>query len=222
MKQQQMIEETRKLMRSELADDATGHDYYHIERVHRLAKYIAQQEGGDAFVVEMAALLHDWEDWKHCKDCKRSKTKKYLKSLELEKPTRKHILSIIETMSFQGGLVDSSQATIEGQIVQDCDRLDALGAIGIARAFAYGGAKSHLLYDPFLLVQEAKTLEELQHRKQHTIHHFYEKLLKLNDLLYTESAKKIAVRRHRYLQTYLDEFYHEWYFEAEDLDDNHR
>ena len=122
------------------------------------------------------------------------------------------IMNIIKTMSFKGGVVSSKQNTIEGKIVQDADRLDALGAIGIARTFAYGGSKNRLMYDPNIDPMEFKSLDEVKNKENHTINHFYEKLLKLKDLMNTETAKVIANKRHEFMEKFLCEFYNEWNF----------
>lgn len=115
-------------------------------------------------------------------------------------------------MSYKGGVVDSTQYSIEGMIVQDADRLDAMGAIGIARSFAYGGNKNRVIYDPSINPMEYKTLDEVKNKNNHTINHFYEKLLKLKDLMNTETAKKIAYDRHEFMKKYLNEFFNEWDF----------
>ena len=145
-----MIEKTKLFVKDKLEYEGSGHDWFHIERVYKLAKYIAQKENADSFIVEMSALLHDIDDWKfsNTNDTKTTVTENFLKSINIDNESFKKIIKIIQTISFKGGVVDSTQHTIEGKVVQDADRLDAIGAIGIARAFTYGGSKSRIIYDP--------------------------------------------------------------------------
>ena len=210
-----VILKTISFVREKLLDEGSGHDWYHIQRVHKMAKYLATKENADLFIVEMTALLHDIEDWKFCKsnESSTSITEEFLYSLNVDDISIKKITDIIKTMSFKGGVVNSYQCTIEGKVVQDADRLDAIGAIGIARTFAYGGNKNNVLYDPTIPPNTFSSLDEVKNKKNHTINHFYEKLLKLKDLMNTDSAKSIAKRRHEYMESFLDEFYFEWNFE---------
>lgn len=207
------ISETKELVRKKLFGEASGHDWFHIERVYNLAKFIAKEEGADTFIVEMAALLHDIDDWKFSRN--ENLVEIFLNEIELDKSDIEKITSIINTMSYKGGVVDSTQYSIEGMIVQDADRLDAMGAIGIARAFAYGGNKNRVIYDPSINPMEYKNLDEVKNKNNHTINHFYEKLLKLKDLMNTETAKKIAHERHEFMEKYLNEFFNEWNFKEE-------
>jgi len=149
------------------------------------------------FIVEMTALLHDIDDWKFSNnnDINTTVTENFLKSINIDDDTLKKIIKIIQTMSFKGGVVDSTQYTMEGKIVQDADRLDAIGAIGIARTFAYGGSKNQLMYDPEIKPIDFKSLEQVKTSENHTINHFYEKLLKLKDLMNTDTAKEIAEKK---------------------------
>ena len=162
----------------------------------------------------MTALLHDIDDWKFSEgtETNTSRTEAFLRSQNIDEASINHILTIIRTMSFKGGVVDSTQKTIEGMVVQDADRLDAIGAIGIARTFAYGGHKNRPMYDPNIKPMNFSSLDEVKNAKNHTINHFYEKLLKLKDLMNTETAKELAQRRHDFMLKFLDEFYYEWNF----------
>lgn len=209
-----MIEKTKEYVKNKLYGEGSGHDWYHIERVYNLAKYIAEKENADSFIVEMTSLLHDIDDWKFSKsnDSNTTVTEKFLKSIEVDDESFKTIIKIIKTMSYKGGVVDSTQHTIEGKIVQDADRLDAIGAIGIARTFAYGGHKNRPIYDPSIKPMDFKSLDEVKNAENHTINHFYEKLLKLKDLMNTDTAKEIAEKRHKFMEDFLQEFYSEWNF----------
>lgn len=209
-----IIEKTKEFVKKKLYGEGSGHDWFHIERVYNLAKYIVEKENADSFIVEMTALLHDIDDWKFSKsnDINTTVTEKFLKSIEVDKTDMEAIIKIIKTMSYKGGVVDSTQHTIEGKIVQDADRLDAIGAIGIARTFAYGGHKNRPIYDPSIKPMDFKSLDEVKNAENHTINHFYEKLLKLKDLMNTDTAKEIAEKRHKFMEDFLEEFYSEWNF----------
>lgn len=209
-----IIENTKKFVKSKLENEGSGHDWYHIERVYNLAKYLGEEEGGDSYIIELAALLHDIEDWKFSKD-NESETnviEDFLLSEGVKEEDILKITDIIKSLSFKGGVVSSKQNTIEGMIVQDADRLDAMGAIGIARTFTYGGYKGNLIYDPNIKPIDFKSLEEVKNKKNHTINHFYEKLLKLKDLINTKSGRKIAEKRHKIMEEFLKGFLEEWNF----------
>lgn len=177
-------------------DDATGHDYYHMERVARMAKAIAREEGADLFICESAAWLHDIGDKKLFSRPKqaRSEMDVFLKKIGSDRTTIEQINEAIKDVSFSKG---STPATLAGKIVQDADRLDAIGAIGIARVFAYGGTREQLIYHD-------------DKPEDTSIQHFYDKLLKLKGLMNTESAKEIAQKRHIFMENYLNQFYSEW------------
>ena len=209
-----MIDKTKEFVKNKLYGEGSGHDWFHIERVYNLAKYIAEKENADSFIVEMTALLHDIDDWKfsNTNETKTTVTENFLQSINIDDDSFKKIIKIIQTMSFKGGVVDSTQHTIEGKVVQDADRLDAIGAIGIARTFAYGGNKNRIMYDPTIKPIDFNSLNEVKNTENHTINHFYEKLLKLKDLMNTNTAKELAERRHKFMETFLDEFYYEWNF----------
>ena len=209
-----MIDKTKEFVKNKLYGEGSGHDWFHIERVYNLAKYIGKKEKADSFIVEMCALLHDIDDWKfsNTNDIQTTVTENFLKSINIDGSSLEQIIKIIQTMSFKGGIVDSTQTTIEGKVVQDADRLDAIGAIGIARTFAYGGHKNRLIYDPAIKPMDFKSLEEVKNAENHTINHFYEKLLKLKDLMNTDTAKELAEKRHKFMENFLEEFYEEWNF----------
>lgn len=209
-----IIETTKKFVHDKLYEEGSGHDWFHIERVYNTSKFLASKENADNFIVEMTALLHDIDDWKFSEgtETNTSRTEAFLRSQNIDEASINHILTIIRTMSFKGGVVDSTQNTIEGMVVQDADRLDAIGAIGIARTFAYGGHKNRPIYDPSIKPMEFSSLDQVKNAENHTINHFYEKLLKLKDLMNTETAKKLAQERHDFMLRFLDEFYNEWNF----------
>ncbi|WP_026573195.1 HD domain-containing protein [Bacillus sp. UNC438CL73TsuS30] len=208
----QIIEQAETFVQSELAEDATGHDWFHVDRVRRNALFIYEQEkSGDPFIIEMAALLHDIPDEKLNETAEKGEAKLdgFLRIIELSKEDIQQIKKIIASISFKGGRKIELE-TVEAKIVQDADRLDAIGAIGIARVFAYGGKKGQQIYDPSYQIREEMTIEEYRKGKSTSIHHFYEKLLKLKDLLNTETAKKMAVSRHQMMEIFLEQFYQEW------------
>lgn len=209
-----IIEKTKEFVKNKLYGEGSGHDWFHIERVYNLSRFLANEEKADNFIVEMTALLHDIDDWKFSNGTKTNTTitEEFLNSVNVDKESINKIITIIKTMSFKGGVVDSTQNTIEGMIVQDADRLDAIGAIGIARTFAYGGSKNRPIYDPNIAPINFTSLEEVKNAENHTINHFYEKLLKLKDLMNTDSAKIIAEKRHKFMENFLKEFYSEWNF----------
>lgn len=208
-----ILKETKSFVKNKLYKEGSGHDWFHIKRVYNLATYICEKEGGDKFIIKMASLLHDIDDWKFSNNNKI--TESFLKSICVDEESIYKIMNIITTMSYKGGVVNSYQNNLEGKIVQDADRLDAMGAIGIARAFTYGGSKNILMYNPHIKPKNFQNLDEVKNLDNHTINHFYEKLLKLKDLINTDTAKQIAEERHRFMEIYLDEFYYEWNFNKE-------
>ena len=207
-----IIENTKKFVKEKLENEGSGHDWYHIERVYNLAKYLGEEEGGDSYIIELATLLHDIEDWKFSKgnESETNAVEEFLLSEGARKEDILKITGIIKSLSFKGGVVSSKQNTIEGMIVQDADRLDAMGAIGIARTFTYGGYKGNLIYDPNIKPMEFKSLDEVKNKKNHTINHFYEKLFKLKDLMNTKKGKELGEKRHRVMKEFVDEFLCEW------------
>ena len=205
-----ILEKTRSYVRSTFENESSGHDWWHIFRVKNLALRIAETEGGNLFLIEMAALLHDLDDWKLIKSEQNLRVKPWLRKMETSDLISKNILEIIEQVSFKGAEVETKAISLEAKIVQDADRLDAIGAIGIARTFAYGGNKGRLIYDPEIKPEMHKSFDAYKKSSAPTINHFYEKLLLLKDLLNTQTAKKIAESRHRFMEDFLEQFYKEW------------
>lgn len=204
-----IILKTVKFVQNKLAHEGSGHDWLHIERVWKMARFIALKEQADLPVVELAALLHDIADWKfHDGDDEIGPrtARHWLETLSVDATIIERVYDIIKNISFKGAKVTIPMASLEGKITQDADRLDAIGAIGIARTFTYGGYKGRPLYD-FTIKPELHTSAEAYKKNQsNTFNHFYEKLLLLKDLMHTETAKKIAERRHRVMEKFLSEF----------------
>ncbi|GJL79740.1 MAG: phosphohydrolase [Nitrospinaceae bacterium] len=212
-----IIEETRKHVESLFADDGSGHDWWHIYRVWTVAGKLAEAEGADRTVVELAALLHDIADWKfHDGDdtVGPQKARQWLEQQGTDEDTIRHVCDIVATISYKGAGVETPMQTLEGKVVQDADRLDAIGAQGIARTFAYGGNKNRLIYHPDQKPVMHQSFEEYKKNDGHTINHFYEKLLLLKDRMNTEAGKKMAGERHRFMEQFLDQFFREWHGES--------
>lgn len=192
--------------------DSSGHDWQHIERVRSMALHLQKAEGGDPFIIEATALLHDLDDWKLGKEENEElhRTKKLLTRLQVESSLINQLCEIIKTISFKGAGEKSQCPNIEAEIVQDADRLDAIGAIGIARAFAFGGNRNRALYIPEQKANYHASFEEYKKDEGHTIKHFYEKLLLLKDRMNTPTAKKIAQERHAFMEVFLEQFFEEW------------
>ena len=208
-----IIQITIEYVKTALKNSEGGHDWFHIERVWKNAMLIAKEEDCDMELVQLAALLHDIADSKFYggdEEIGPRKAKEYLVNAGIEVHKVDHIVAIIENVSFKGGHNTRNHSSIELDIVQDADRLDAIGAIGIARTFNYGGFKNRAIYDPSIAPNLNMTKEEYKKSTAPTINHFYEKLLLLKDLMNTESGKRIAEQRHRYMQGFLDQFYQEW------------
>ena len=208
-----VIKKTKEYAKKTLDGEGSGHDFWHVYRVWKMAKHIGKREKADMFVVEIASLLHDIADYKlHGGDTEigPKTAAKWLKSLNVDEKTIEHVCQIIRDASFKGAKVKTPMKTLEGKIVQDADRLDAIGAIGIARTFAYGGNKGAPIYEPNVKPIMYKTFEAYKNNTPPTITHFYEKLLLLKDLMNTKTAKKIAEGRHKYMEGYLKKFYLEW------------
>ena len=214
MTNREIIEKTMIFVKNKLEGEGSGHDWWHILRVYNNALDIAEKEKDcDIFVIELAALLHDIADWKFHdgnldKGSEISET--FLTELNVPKETTAHISEIIKNISFKGANVKNTITTKEGMIVQDADRLDAIGAIGIGRAFAYGGFMKREMYNPDIPYEIHNTFEEYKSKNGSTINHFYEKLLLLKDKMNTKTGKEKAEKRHEFMCSFLDEFYSEW------------
>lgn len=211
MDRQRILTDAETFARTELEKDNSGHDWWHIYRVTQTAKEIAQKEKADTFICQLSALLHDIADEKITgnEELGLKKVKDWLVQHEVDSSSIHHVMEIISTMSFKGGNRPSMR-TLEGKVVQDADRLDAIGAVGIARVFAFCGAKDRLIHDPEVSPREKMTVVEYRKGDGTGINHFYEKLLKLKELMNTEYAKKLAKQRHQFMNDYLDQFYKEW------------
>jgi uncharacterized protein len=210
---QKTIATTAAYVQELLSGEGSGHDWWHIYRVWNNARSIAANENADLYIVELAALLHDIGDHKfHNGDetVGPRLAREWLEQHEVPDEVVGHICDIIKDLSYKGAGTSSVMKTIEGCIVQDADRLDAIGAIGIARAFAYGGHKSRELYNPLIKPELHNSFEQYKASTAPTINHFYEKLLLLKDRMHTDTARKLAEERHQYMEVFLKQFYAEW------------
>lgn len=207
----QLIESTIAYVKEIFATDFSGHDFFHTMRVYKMATTIAMKENANLQIVQLAALLHDVDDRKLSPETCENKDRAvaFMRSQNLAEEMIEKIKQIIGEVSFMG--TDSVVPnTLEGKCVQDADRLDALGAMGIARAFAYGGNHNRVMYDPEIKPALNMSKEEYQNHVSTTVNHFYEKLFLLKDMMNTDSAKAIAEHRERYMKEYIDEFMDEW------------
>ncbi|QSF46750.1 HD domain-containing protein [Paenibacillus tianjinensis] len=212
MDNQQWIAAAEDFAKAQLGRDTTGHDWFHTDRVRNTAALIAGMEGADVLTCTIAALLHDVADEKlnSSKEAGLHKVHNWLVEHLANEERIRHIMLIIETMSFSGG-GGTPMSTLEGQCVQDADRLDALGAIGIARTMVFSGAKGRPVYDPDLTPRDESLQKEYRdYSKGTAVNHFYEKLLKLKDLMNTPYGRKLAEERHDFMLLYLEQFYKEW------------
>lgn len=212
MNQEEIIKSTEQFIETEFRSEGSGHDWFHISRVRSMALRIGKQEGCDLFVVEMAALLHDLDDWKLSGALNNGENRaaNWLKQAGLSSVISTLILRIIDEVSFKGAGIETPVSSKEAAVVQDADRLDAIGAIGVARTFAYGGHKNRLIYDPAINPVVHDSFHEYKNNTAPTINHFYEKLLLLKDRMNTETAKAIAKKRHKFMADFLDQFFDEW------------
>jgi uncharacterized protein len=217
MEHSKLIETTINFVKEKLRNAEGGHDWFHIERVYKNTLLIAKEESCNLLVCELGALLHDIADSKFHPDASGGDEKigpqtarDFLEKQNVSEEIIDHVIAIIENISFKGGNFEKKFSSIELDIVQDADRLDAIGAIGIARCFNYGGFKNRTLYNPEILPNLNMTKEEYKKSGAPTINHFYEKLLLLKDKMNTTTGKKIATQRHLYMEGFLEQFYSEW------------
>lgn len=209
----EVISRTESHVRQLLAGESSGHDWWHIDRVRRTAKQIAVLEGADLVTVELAALLHDIADWKfHGGDESIGPQSAYLwlSQRGVDERVTGHVVSIVAGISFKGAGVSTEMPTLEGKCVQDADRLDAIGAIGIARAFAFGGHFGRPMFDPEIPAEQHASFDAYKSKSGPTINHFYEKLLLLKDRMQTATGKRLAYERHQFMEIFLQQFYCEW------------
>jgi uncharacterized protein len=208
-----LIHDTIAFVKKQLHGAEGGHDWFHIERVYKNALLISKNEDCDLIVVELGALLHDIADSKfHDGDetVGPKMARQFLESHYVDESTIVHVIKIIDNISYKGGNFEKQFHSKELDIVQDADRLDALGAIGIARTFNYGGFKNRVLYDPDIAPQLGMDKETYKNSQSPTLNHFYEKLLLLSNKMNTETGKHIASQRHQFMEDFLSQFYAEW------------
>lgn len=209
----ELVEKVKAHVQEVFAHDSTGHDWFHIERVHATACHLQEREGGNRELIELAALLHDISDHKMNGgklNAGGEVAYELLTELGCDQQLALDVKEIVDGVSYKGAHVQDSMRNLEGKIVQDADRLDAIGAIGIARAFAYGGSKDRPMYIPSHKPTMHDSFESYASSKSHTVNHFYEKLLLLKERLHTDTAKKIGIHRHEVMENFLEEFYKEW------------
>jgi len=214
MDNQTIVDKTVEFVKETLAQAEGGHDWWHIYRVWKNAQHIAKEEGGvDMLIVELGALLHDIADSKFHggdEEIGPKTAREYLNSLSVDADVVEHVENIVRHISFKGSLEGQKWMSPELEVVQDADRLDAVGAIGIARTFNYGGHKGRALHDPNIKPNLEMTKEEYKNSTAPTLNHFYEKLLLLKDLMNTNAGKVMAEGRHAFMEHYLEQFSAEW------------
>ncbi len=207
------IDQTILFVKEELKGAEGGHDWFHVARVYKNALTIAKTEECNLEIIQYAALLHDIADSKFHNGDEQigpQKAATFLHTIGVDSTIIDEVILIIENLSFKGGHSSSDYRSLELDIVQDADRLDAIGAIGIARTFNYGGYKNRLLYNPDIAPKTNQSKEEYKNSDAPTLNHFYEKLLLLKDKMNTRKAKELAIQRHKFMETYLSQFYAEW------------
>lgn len=213
IQQHDLIRRTVDYIQERLQSDATGHDWWHVYRVWQLAKRLAASEGGDLVIIELGALLHDIADWKfHAGDDSAGPraAREWLTQQQADHRLIDAVCHIVQHVSFKGAGVASEMESLEGKIVQDADRLDALGAVGIGRAFAYGGSRGRSMHDPLIKPTQHASFAAYQASQSTTLNHFYEKLLLLQDRLNTTTARQLAAERHRFMEAFVQRFLAEW------------
>jgi uncharacterized protein len=214
MNKAQQIKKIEGLVKNYFIEESTGHDWWHSHRVRQMGLHIAKEEKADLFIVEASALLHDVGDYKFPDGDEEIGGKiieKWLMEIDIDQKDIDRILNIVVNLSYMKSLKNNDQPfTIEAKVLNDADRLDAIGAIGIARAFAFGGFFKREIHNPEIAPEESMTREEYKNKKSTSINHFYEKLLRLKDSMLTKSGNKIAQSRHEYMENYLNRFLDEW------------
>ena len=211
--QSALIERVAAQIRRRFVGESSGHDWYHIQRVWKLTQQIAAREGANLEIAELGALVHDIADWKFCAGDETvgpREARRLLSDEGVPGDVIEAVADIVATISFKGAGVTTAMKTLEGQCVQDADRLDAMGAIGIARCFAYGGHAGRAMYDPDVHPTMHATAEAYKSAKGTSLNHFHEKLFLLKDRMNTASGRAIAEERHRYMMEFADRFLHEW------------
>jgi len=211
---QELIEKTKNYVRVKLFDEPTGRDWYHVERVRKTAKALQSEEGGELFIIELASLLHDVGDYKKYGFSQRKgdlALDAMMDILEIDNQLQERIMSVVQEAQYNG-IETKSPQSIEGRIIQDSDFLECMGAIGVARTFAIGGSFGRPIYNPKRGPREVQSRVDYQKKKFEgtSFNYFYEKSLKLPELMNTKTGKKIALRRVKYLETFIEEFLHEW------------
>jgi uncharacterized protein len=209
----EILRRTEAYVRQQMHGEGTGHDWWHVDRVRRMALRLARDEGADPYVAELAGLLHDIADHKfHGGDetAGPRAARAWLAEAGADAADVEHVATIIAELSFKGAGVATPMSTAEGRVVQDADRLDAIGAIGIARAFAYGGSRGRPLHEPGAAPELHDSFERYKSSTGPTINHFHEKLLLLRGRMNTAAARRIAGERHRFMEAFLDRFHQEW------------
>lgn len=207
-----LVQKTAEMLKEKFSGEGSGHDWWHIYRVWQNAKQIAKSEDVNLEIVELGALLHDIADYKfHDGDeaIGGQAAAEWLQSLNADSATIEAVVHIVDNVSFKGG-GDNKMESLEGMVVQDADRLDAIGAVGIARCFAYGGHKGNEIYNPEIKPNLNMSKEQYKKSVSPQINHFYEKLLLLKDLMNTKTGRQMAEHRHKYMEDYLEEFFAEW------------
>ena len=212
MKEEKILQEVATYVERKLSGEGSGHDWWHIVRVRKLAEKLALAEGGDSFICQLAALVHDLVDDKLVagEGLALAEVRDLLTRVGVAANQTDQVLTIIQSISYKGGSQNHLVLSLEGQIVQDADRLDAMGAIGVARTMAYSGHHQRIIHDPEVAVRQNMTLDQYRSHQGTAITHFYEKLLLLKDLMNTKTAQELAKGRHAFLEAYLDQFFAEW------------
>ena len=213
MSNDEIINVIKKYVKGVCENDSTGHDWWHIQRVYNNAMLINKKENANEFLITVIVLMHDLYDHKFYNGDVKEALEDTLQKLDvynyISKEDAENIIHSCINLGVSSNITDVKELSIEGKIVQDADRLDGIGAIGIARTFAYGGKKGKLIYNP----DDNELVDEKDYKidgSKTSISHFYDKLLKLKDMMNTNTAKEIAIERHEYLEGFLNEFYDEW------------